>query len=233
MKKVIPFPKEKSKKAWAMHKRDGQRLFLSMSLFSLILVAIFSSEQMMRLERPIYIVTNTQGPAGLQDLNRAIASAQPVNVFRDLEWEHKLAKRLGADKAAPERAPASLSEKLTLMDDLRYGPLAGKYRIQASQTAENPRVSEIEYIDSSEVNDQPIHLGDTAGFLMKYRSLMNVDYSRTDLAYQADGREVYQLFDQDERLVGRANVKVDSEGKFLGLSLERQGDRQPSADQSN
>lgn len=219
MKKVIQFPKEKSKKVWALKKLEGQRLFLSMSLFSLILVAVFANEQMMRTERPVYVVTNMQGPDRLDALNRAIASAQPMNVFRDLEWEHQLAKRLG--KTQTDRQPASVSEKVTLMDDLRYGPLAGKYRIRSIQSVDAPRVAEIEYVDSSEITDQPIHLNDARGFLMKYRSLMNVEFERVNLAYQADGQESWQLFNQDQQLVGRAEFKYDSEGHFLGLAIQR------------
>lgn len=235
MKKVIQFPKEKSKRVWALKKLEGQRLFLSMSLFSLILVAVFANEQMMRNERPLYIVsTNTQGPNRLEDLNRAIASAQPVNVFRDLEWEHQLAKRLGKDSSdtaanLETRQPASVSQKLTLMDDLRYGPLAGKYRIRsvssvspADGETNGPRVAEIEYVDSSEITDQPIHLQDTGRFLMKYRELMDIEYSNAGLAYEADGTEMWQLFDQEQRLVGRAHVKYDSDGHFVSLQLEHE-----------
>ena len=221
MKKVIQFPKEKSKRVWALKKLEGQRLFLTMSLFSLMLVAIFANEQMMRNERPVYVVTNTEGPGRLDALNRAIASAQPINVFRDLEWEHQLAKRLGKD-SDDSRKPASVSEKLTLMDDLRYGPLAGKYRIRSIDSVGAPRVAEIEYVDSSEITDQPIHLQDTESFLMKYRELINVEYSRAGLAYQTEGQETWQLFDQEQKLVGRAHVKMDSQGHFLGLQFERQ-----------
>lgn len=219
MKKVIPFPKEKSKRVWALKKLEGQRLFLSMSLFSLILVAVFANEQMMRQERPVYVVTNMQGPDRLDALNRAIASAQPVNVFRDLEWEHQLAQRLGS-KAAADRQPASVSQRVTLMDDLRYGPLAGKYRIRSIQSVDAPKVAEIEYIDSSEITDKPIHLSDAQAFLMKYRSLMNVDFAQAKLAYQADGQQSWQLIGQDQRLVGRAEIKYDSEGHFLGLAIK-------------
>lgn len=223
MKKVIPFPKEKSKRVWALKKLEGQRLILSMSLFSLVLVAIFANEQILRSERPLYVVTNMQSPSRLDDLNRAIASAQPVNVFRDLEWEHQLAKRLSQESGAEGkslRQPASVSQKVTLMDDLRYGPLAGKYRIRSIDSVGTPRVAGIEYMDSNEVTDQPIRLLDAQEFLMKYRTLMNVEFERAGLSYQTDGQEEWQLFDQDQKMVGRAQFKYDSQGYFLGLSIQ-------------
>lgn len=219
MKKVIQFPKEKSKRVWALKKLEAQRLFLSMSLFSLILVAVFANEQMMRTERPVYVVTNMQGPDRLDALNRAIASAQPLNVFRDLEWEHQLAERLG--QGSNDRQPASVSQKVTLMDDLKYGPLAGKYRIRSIDSVGTPLVAEIEYVDSNEITDSPIHLTDAEAFLMKYRALMNVEFNQAKLAYQADGQQSWQLIGQDQQLVGRANFKYDSDGHFLGMAIER------------
>lgn len=219
MKKVIQFPKEKSKRVWALKKLEAQRLFLSMSLFSLILVAVFANEQIMRTERPVYVVTNMQGPDRLDALNRAIASAQPLNVFRDLEWEHQLAERLG--QGSNDRQPASVSQKVTLMDDLKYGPLAGKYRIRSIDSVGTPLVAEIEYVDSNEITDSPIHLTDAEAFLMKYRALMNVEFNQAKLAYQADGQQSWQLIGQDQQLVGRANFKYDSDGHFLGMAIER------------
>ena len=218
MKKLLQFPKEKSKRAWALKKAEGQRLFLSMSLFSLILVAVFANEQMVRTERPIYLVSgNTQGPDRLDALNRAIASAQPVNVFRDLEWEHQLAKKLGRE-IEDGRQPASISQKITLMDDLRYGPLAGKYRIIASEQA---GVAEIEYVDSSEITDKPVQIGDAASFLSKYRSLMGGGFETAALSYQGQGREEYQLLGADQNPVGRASVEFDGEGNLLKLSIQK------------
>jgi hypothetical protein len=219
MKKVIQFPKEKSKRVCALKKLEAQRLFLSMSLFSLILVAVFANEQMMRTERPVYVVTNMQGPDRLDALNRAIASAQPLNVFRDLEWEHQLAERLG--QGSNDRQPASVSQKVTLMDDLKYGPLAGKYRIRSIDSVGTPLVAEIEYVDSNEITDSPIHLTDAEAFLLKYRALMNVEFNQAKLAYQADGQQSWQLIGQDQQLVGRANFKYDTDGHFLGMAIER------------
>lgn len=221
MRKVLQFPKARSKRAIALQKVEAQRFFLGMSLFSLTLVAVFANEQIMKVERPAYVVSNEYDATGNSKFARAIASAQPVHVFRDLEWEHQLAKRLGSTTIDSGRSPASISSRVTLMDDLKYGPLAGKYSIRsiASENSEN-RVNEIEYIQSDEVTDRPVRLTDTRNFLMKYKSLMKVQYSNAELAYQTEKEEVWQLFDGGQNMVGRAHVALDSNGQLLSMRVD-------------
>lgn len=222
MRKVLQFPQSRSKRARALMKSDAQRLFLSMSLFSLILVAVFSNEQMTAGQRPIYIISdNAHNPEQIDKLNRAIASAQPIQAFRDVEWEHSLAERLG--KSA-DRAPASISQQVTQLDELKYGPLAGKYLIRTLASQDQKvadGVQEISYVDSDEVTAKPIRLHDSKAFLMKYRGLMAVHYTNAELAYQSDGQEVWQLTDRQQQLVGRAKISYDSSGNFLGMKFER------------
>lgn len=217
MRTVLQFPQGRSKRVRALMKSDAQRLFLSMSLMSLILVAVFANEQMVSNQRPIYLVSdNTNGAA---QLNRAIASAQPIQAFRDVEWEHSLAQRLG--NKASDRNPASISQHVTMMDDLKYGPLAGKYLIRTLASQDLAKVNEIEYVDSNEITDSPIRLRDSKTFLMKYRGLMSVPYVNAELAYQSEGQEVWQLVDQQSQLVGRAKLSFDSHGNFLSMKFEK------------
>lgn len=218
MGKTLQFPESRTKRVRALVKSEANRLFLSMSLFSLILVAVFSNENMMRDQRPIYLVSgNEHNPQQIEQLNRAIASAQPINSFRDLEWEHKLAQKLGTN----ERSPASISQNITLMDDLKYGPLAGKYMIRTTASRDLAQVSEIEYVRNDEVTDSPIHLADSKTFLMKYRELMAITYSNAELSYQSDGQEVWQLTDRNQNLVGRAKMSYDDKGNFVAIKFEK------------
>lgn len=219
MRKVLQFPKARSKRALALQKLEAQRFFLGMSLFSLTLMAVFANEQLVKADRPVYVVTNEFNPQSASQFERAIASVQPVHVFRDLEWEHQLAKKLGSSTLG--RSPASIASRVTLMDDLRYGPLAGKYSIRsiASEGADS-KVNEIEYVQSDEVTDKPIRLQDTRVFLMKYKALMKVEYSNAELAYQTDKEEIWQLFDSRQNVIGRAHVSLDGQGQLLGLKVE-------------
>ncbi|PWU18484.1 MAG: hypothetical protein C5B49_07110 [Bdellovibrio sp.] len=226
MRKILPFPKERSQRARALIKSEAQRLFLSMSLLSLILVAVYSTDHMMKSQRPVYLIATQEsgslsGPGSEEKLNRTVANFQPTEVFRDLDWERRLAERLGQNDS--ERAPASISQRVTLMDELKYGPLAGKYLIRASANdAKEVKmdVAEIKYVESDEVSDQPIRISDAKAFLMKYRSLMKVPFANVELSYKSDGQEVWQLLDSHQAPMGRAKLTFDDQGRFVRMSLE-------------
>lgn len=198
-------------------KAESQRLFLSMSLMSLILVAVFSNEHLLSSQRPLYVSMNSHAPGQLESVNRAIASAQPVHIFRDLEWEHRLARKLGVTH---DRGPASVSENVTLMDEMKYGPLAGKYFIRTVASEDASQVKEIHYVDSDDISGKPVRLRDSRQFLLRYRRLMSIPYLTAELAYQADGLEVWQLLDNQHNAVGRARMNYDSAGHFMGVQFE-------------
>jgi hypothetical protein len=205
MKKILHFPAQRTRKVLALQKADSQRFFLAMSLFSVVLVAVFA---------------NVQSSSALR---RAVASVQPLHAFRDLEWEKQIAQKLGQEN--PEsRTPASVAERVSLMDDLRYGPLAGKYRMRSvaseAETIET-KLKEIEYVQSDEVTDKPVVLPDTKSFLIKYSGLLDADFANTELAYSKEGEEMWQLLDRGQKVVGRALISTDSNGRLLGIKIER------------
>ncbi len=214
MNRVLPFPKEKSKRVRDRKRIEGQRLILILSLCSFILVAVFTNEQLMKNNRPIYLIADNSSH-GLEQVNRAIASAQPMNMFRDVEWEHELAKRL-ADKA--DRQPASISTKPTLLDHLRYGELAGKYHILSS--GDSSQVAEVEYIDSTEISDRPVRIKDREGFLLKYGKLLPIEFTKTALVETKDLVETWSLISGQGKTVGKAKLRFDESGQFLGLKVQ-------------
>ncbi len=222
MGKTLQFPQARSKRVRALVKTEANRLFLSMSLFSLILVAVFSSEQMVKMQRPIYIVSDNgvaQEVRGIAATGKAVELVErPSTDFRDLEWEHSLAERLGQKS---ERSPASISQNITLMDDMKYGPLAGKYAIRTMAKQDMSQISEIEYVSSDETTDSPIRLADSKTFLMKYRELMTIAYSNAELSYTSDGQEVWQLIDGKQNPVGRAKMSYDLKGNFVSVKFEK------------
>lgn len=216
MTQVLQFPKEKSKRVLKLKRVDGQRAFLTLSLFSFILVAVLSNEQVMKNQRPVYLISDNS-PRSIDKVNRAIASAQPMNLFRDVEWEHDLARRL-AEKDG--RAPASASKSVTLMDHFRFGALAGKYRIiTTGSDAGSAKIGEVEYIDSLEIADRPVQIRDHGKFLMQYRSLLPVEFSSLELASKSEGAETWSLISDSGREVGRAALRFDENGNLLGLKV--------------
>lgn len=214
MAKMLKFPKEKSKRVTALQKAETKRLFASLSIISFILVAVFVSDFITRENRPVYVISDNN--RNLQNLNRAIASAQPMNMFRDVEWEHQLAKKLGQME---ERKPASIGQGANLTDQLRYGELAGKYRLIEKSLDQGGRVKEIEYVDSLEAGDRPIYLRDREGFLSEYRKAFAVPFEKTQLDQSNKKEESYRLLDTQGRVIGKASFQFDEEGHFVSLKV--------------
>lgn len=221
MNGVIEFPKHKSRRVITEQKVNAQKAFLTLSVFVFIMVAVMSNEQVTKNQRPVYLISDNSN-VNLANLNRAIASAQPVNMFRDIQWEHDLAKRL-AEQSGLERTPAAIhSGDPSDMDQFRFGLLAGKYRIKANQDANKfgHQIQEIEYIDSVEISDRPVQIDDRKSFLLENRSLMAVAFDSASLKSQAGDQEIWILKSASGQTVGEALVYINEDNRFLGLKVQ-------------
>lgn len=216
MKNVLSFQKTQAKKA-----------LVSFSVVMLILGALLLNETHSRSVRPLYLISANESQ--IETLNRAIASAQPMNPFADLQWEKALAEKLSqpletSSGSVNERAPASVGQGVSPLDQLLFGPLAGKYRLQ--NKIENTKVGDssakikdIEYVPSSEANDRPVILN-LEHFLRDYGSLLSVKFEAFDKANpnQTNVRE-YRLLNGEKKVVGMAAFFVDDEGRLRSLKV--------------
>lgn len=221
MSGVIEFPKYKSRRVTTEQKINAQKAFLTLSVFVFIMVAVMSNEQVTKTQRPVYLISDNSN-VNLANLNRAIASAQPVNMFRDIQWEHDLAKRLAAESGL-ERTPAAIqSGDPSDMDQFRFGLLAGKYRIKAKPDVKQSshQIQEIEYIDSVEISDRPVQIDDRKSFLHEHRSLMAVAFDSASLKSQAGGQETWILKSASGQTVGEAHVFMNEDNRFMGLKVQ-------------
>lgn len=218
MKNVISFPEKQMKKARKQQKAGAKQAVVSLSLVSFLLGALFLNDSLVRSQGPQYLVSDNTSSSDIEKLNRAIANAQPMNPFRDLEWEKKMAQRLGQDKLE-DRTPAAIGKPVSTLEELRFGPLAGKYQVidQASEKA--TRIREISYVESAEVNDRPVFL-DPDKFLKEYGALLAVEFSLFDKAnpHQTQVRE-YRLLSDKKEVVGTAAFVMDDEGRFISLKV--------------
>lgn len=220
MKNVISFPEKKSRKAQKRQRQGAQQAVLSFSLVSLMMGALLLNDSIARSGAARYVVSDNTSSSDIQNLNRAIASAHPMNPFRDLEWEKKLADRLGQDSLM-ERTPASVGKAATTLEQLRFGALAGKYRIVDQVAAgEKAKVQEISYADSDDTNDRPVFLKPEE-FLRDYGSLLAVDFSLFDRANNSAQTQVreYRLLNTSKKVVGMAAFTMNDEGRFLSLKI--------------
>ncbi len=235
-KNVISFPENKSRKARRLQRQGAQSAVLSFSLVSLMMGALLLNDSIARSGAARYVVSDNTGASDIQNLNRAIASAHPMNPFRDLEWEKKLAERLSQDPLAA-RTPASMGKAANTLEKMRFGVLAGKYRVVDQDTTANvTKVQEISYSDSDDSNDRPVYLNPEE-FLREYGSLLSVDFAGFDKATEgkapasssANDSKVreYRLLGKSKQVVGTAAFTMNDEGRFLSLKV-----RQSSSEKS-
>ncbi len=227
MKNVISFPENKSSKARKLEKQGAQRAVLSFSLVSLMMGALLLNDSIGRSNAARYVVSDNSSASDIQNLNRAIASAHPMNPFRDLAWEKKLAKRLGEDSLA-ERTPAAVGKSASPLEKLRLGTLAGKYRVIDQEKDHATKVQEITYSDSDDSDDHPVFLKPEE-FLQDYGSLLAVDFSTFDQTHQPAQSQVheYRLFNSAKQVVGTAAFTMNEEGRFLSLKIRSADAAQP------
>ena len=215
MSKVILFPKRRSQNVERMHQKQSKHILFTLSVLSLVLVAVFSNEQYNRARNPIIIVSDQK--TGLQQLDRAIASAQPMDPFRDYEWEQKLAAKLADHKTEiKDRTPASISTKSQKIELLRFGPLAGSYRLGLSSFEDKNLISEIEFFEQSEASLQAVTL-DPAQFLQENKDLFSVSYDHFKRI--EDGKFV--LMNAKGEVTNTAEFTFGPEGEFLKLNFKK------------
>lgn len=199
-------------------KPEAQKVFLGIALVALVVSAVMTQEQKLKENRPLYVVSDS--PDRLKDLNRAIASAQPMNLIGDVEWEHRLAEKLGAESTLESRNPASQSRGLSSTDQLKYGALAGKYSIvhKVDEKTKDQKIYQIEYVLSSELNDRPVFL-EPSEFLSDFQEHFAIPFTKFKLKSETPGQIIYQLQDQDSQSVGQAIFETNEDGRFLKMRL--------------
>jgi hypothetical protein len=216
MKNVITFPERRSRQTRREQKASVQTALWSLSLVSFMMGALLVNDTVRRSNAPQYLVSDNFQSQDLQRLNRAIASAQPVNPFRDREWEAKIAQRLSQQ----DRTPASVGKVVSSLDQLRFGPLAGKYRLMDLPGQQESRLQEISYVESVEAQDRPVYL-EPSQFLQDYGGLLSIPFAYFDRANHISQDQVreYRLLNAEKQVVGIAAFVMDDEGRFLSLKV--------------
>lgn len=218
MKNVLPFPEGRMKQAKKRDQASSRQAVLSLTMVSVIMGALLLNDSLIRSNSPQYIISDNTSASDIQKLNRAIASAQPMNMFRDFEWEKKMAQKLGQDPIEA-RTPASIGKKATSLEELRFGPLAGKYHVLSRPVDQRDSIHEIAYVDSTEVTDRPVYLN-PEDFLKEYGSLLSIEFSLFDQANPAQKQvREYRLLNGSKKVVGTAAFVMDDEGRFLSLKV--------------
>lgn len=150
-------------------------------------------------------------PRNLDEMNRSIANANPLRDREEIEWEHSVAEKLKEAKGILERGPANFGRAPSEVEELRFGILRGKYRIQFSEGA---KIQEIAFIESIDSGEQPVML-EGQEFLTKFQSDFAVTFNSYKLKEKSENNETYELLDPANGLAGLAIFDRDDKGRLL------------------
>jgi hypothetical protein len=219
---ILGFPKRRSRNVENFAVAEAKQVFVSLSLVALVVASVIVNDQVLKEEKPLYLVSDN--PSQVMELNRAIASSRPFNPFQEVKWEHDLAQKLAKEPEVVLRYPASLAKKISAMDQLRFGRLAGKYSILnvpvKSATGVDYAIEQISYIESLDTGDAPVEIS-AAEFFTNYGTTLSVPYSSYKLSSTNEGQETYHLLSPDKKVVGEVVFRKDEKQHFMGLQVRR------------
>jgi hypothetical protein len=153
-----------------------------------------------------------------QTSSRSIASVSNWESTHASEWKTSFWKKA---VLAADRSIASIANKPTDLDQLRFGVLEGKYFIKL----EAGKITELEFQESTGAPERPKYIEDKAGFLKTYGPLLAVDYEsaqRTRRVVESGNIiEEYTLLGPKSSAVAKVEFKSDENGRLLSMKLNR------------
>lgn len=215
MRNVIEMPQKKIQNGEFNDRAEAQKIFLSLALVALVVTTVMTHNQKLAADRPVYVIAGDG--TDLRNLNRAIASADPGDFMSSLEIERKLAQKLREKDLGPEaRIPASASGRVSPIEELRFGELAGKYAVtqRVLPNRVDALIERFEYVESSDIADRPLFVRPKL-FLQKYRDALAVPFVEAKISAQSPREEIYSLFDEQSNPLGTAHFELNEEGRLL------------------
>lgn len=212
--KIIQFPKNKSTRVLSRRKAESRQVLSFLSLVSLVLTALYFHDHVASQNRPVYVISDNNSS---NSYGRGLASFDMNDSLRDLDWEKSLAQRLSADEPFG-RVPASFGRPSQGLDEIRFGALAGKYRIVSDA---KEKIVSLRYTENLETADRPEFI-EREQFLRHYKNKMSIAYTKFELVPSSQpGGEEYRLIGDEGEPVGHAIFKMDGDGRFISLDLRR------------
>lgn len=220
MNNVINLPGKRRKEKT----KEARGILLSLLIVCFIVVAVMMNDSLLKDEHPIYLVSDNPINAG--EVTRSIASAQPTtSLFQNIEWEHKLIQKLN-ENFLFEKNHLVVGSAASFNDQLHYGVLAGKYRVEWIGN-DTKLISHIEYIDTNDITRKPILL-ERESFLKDFKNLFMVPFENIKSVRVNEGadrkgvgKEEYHLLDSKKNIVGKVSFEMDEEGRFISMSISK------------
>jgi hypothetical protein len=157
--------------------------------------------------------------SSFSNVQRTIASIEPVSWQRDAAWEKEMAESLAS---AQDRAVASttIGHEPSIEEKLRWGTLGENYTY--TFRPDTHILTAVKLQDSSTTN--PAYVLDRGRFLKEYGTLLASGFDSAQLksveVTHDKTVESYTLFGKDKRPKGEARFELDSHKRLLSLEVD-------------
>jgi hypothetical protein len=157
----------------------------------------------------------------LEMRSRGIASVNPKVEASAMspESSQELIQKMEHDVT---RSAASLGTSPSLLDQMRFGLLEGKYLVKLST---DQQVESVEFISFNAQEDRPKYLKEKEKFLSVYMELLGQKGAEVgDFHQSIDGdilKTDYTLLDQTKKQVSMVRFQDDSYGRLIRIDVER------------
>ena len=150
-------------------------------------------------------------------MGRGIASIEIQDSGETSGWFRELL-RARADKLYDSRKVASVAQKPSLMDQLRFGDLEGKYAVRVEDGA----LREIQFVNGEGSSDRPKYMDSTEDFLRRYQALHKIDFEEILKTRSAKmGTTEVEVLELRAHGATKSMVEVtrDDSGRLMNLKI--------------
>ncbi|MBX9766695.1 MAG: hypothetical protein K2X47_05435 [Bdellovibrionales bacterium] len=178
----------------------------------------------------IFLVTATnsslfKGPESSPEHRaRGIASVDPSSMENSSLTGESSKEFIQKMEQDVNRSAASLGATPSLLDQMRFGLLEGKYLVKLAGEGEKQNIESIEFISFNAQEDRPKYLKEKEKFLSLYMELLGskaVEIGASTQTIEGDILKTeYSLLDQAKKQVAVVRFQDDSFGRLIRIDVE-------------
>jgi hypothetical protein len=150
---------------------------------------------------------------------RGIASVDPDQIkTQSLEEARSIYRKMEQEG----RSPASVGEKPSLVDQLRFGVLEGKYSLRMK----DGKLLEVEFVDTEQSSDRPKYISQPETFLKEYEALLPVGFDKIEKTTETRSpSDVHQSFNLNKNNQTQATAEFhhDEFGRMISMKIIPKG----------
>lgn len=210
---VLKFPEQRSHRVRRLQSAETRRVILGFSLASIVFVAIFLNEVLVKYNRGESVVAINY----VHDDSRAVASAHPERVI--MSYDDYMSQQKLIEHLQTLQAPAQYGRMPSSVDRMTVGDLEGKYRFVRDA---HGMLTDIQFNDSTGSGDRPKYV-DPSKFLQDNQASFGIVFNRAEKNQKQEKKnlETYNLVGANDAVVGLAQIQYDQYGRLQSLHVEK------------